>query len=193
MGPVRQLVASGATPVQAADAIQHADQLSWDVFVAIVQSGELRTADPGDEAPARVCLSECTLPGLLGLAERYGRFGFVFGKDAAFAAGARPCLYMDIEHRRWLIDAAKDGGDSSTAWQLAALSNIYRPVVAGGRIQDFTHEREWRAFEPLSLSDVSPLAVVVPTAFVGEAVDLLSGYSLPSPVLPIEMLFEWGV
>ena len=72
--------------------LAQADQKSFQSFQAIINNGTLRASKPPptSDADPRVCLSECTLPGLISHAERFGRFGLVFGKTELFGYGGRP-------------------------------------------------------------------------------------------------------
>src|SRR6266571_6648000 len=100
MAPIRTAVPAGKTPSQVAALLDTADANSFAVLEAIAGSALLRASIPEgkDESDPCVCLSECTLPGLIALAERYGRFGLGFRKTTLFGAGARPCAYLAEEH-----------------------------------------------------------------------------------------------
>ena len=67
--------------------------------------------------------------------------------------------------------------------------NVYRPV---GNIQDYSHEREWRIFRDFSLRG-HLLAVIVPDQYVTDIRALLINNKLEGPILPIDMLYDWGV
>ena len=67
--------------------------------------------------------------------------------------------------------------------------NVYRPV---GNTQDYSHERDWRIFRDLSLRG-HLLAVIVPDQYVTDIRSLLINNNLEVPILPIDMLYDWGV
>jgi hypothetical protein len=138
--------------------------------------------------PPCVCLSECTLPGLVSLCERYGRFGFVFSKRAIFAAGGRPCLYVGRSEYTALATLGRDRPADTPEGRLYALANVYEPPRSGAKAQDYTHEREWRVFSDVDLSITPPSALVAPSAYAAQLLALLVGI----PVIPIDMLFSWG-
>lgn len=218
MRPFRELFkspplvkASNQLPQFVDSALNQADEISFQTFLSIIQSGYIRANSPSekDDIPPCVCFSECNLPGLIGHCERYGRFGFVFSKSDIFAnpSCGRPCLYVDSATYT-VID--KDGSQSASREReyLFGLSNVYSPVGAGHKIQDFSHEREWRVFSNVPLSFLR--AVLCPLQYhakVLSSIMELRNTNLTNtmsgkleqriapdsiPVIPIDMLFEWG-
>jgi hypothetical protein len=189
MRPVSSAIGEGVVPTQLAARLREADDQSFAVVKQIAASGTLIANHPAEntDLPKCVCLSECSLPGLIGLSERFGRFGFVFRKQQLFAAGARPCAYLaDDEYA--LIASHKNDPEGSAGRHLWGLSNILRPP-SFGQVQDYTHDREWRYFGDLSLTVVSPEALIVPQRYLNEMPD-----QLPAPkfLIPLDLLFEWG-
>ena len=187
-----------------------ADQQSFGVFQKIMKGGFLKCGSPSEKKhlPECVCFAECNLPGLISHAERYGRFGFVFEKlDLFQVLGARPCLYLertmynDIKSCKCATPLLHD--------HLFGLSNIYDPIHR--KKQDYTHEREWRVFADVPLLGRLK-AVLCPKEYVSLVVGELNGWiarerelakekgsasdSVPDastiPVIPMDMLFEWG-
>ena len=184
---VRDALKAQLQPVEIADGMDMADKLSFDVFHQIVESGELMCSSPRKEEGMTecVCLSECTLSGVLGHSERYGRFGFVFEKRTIFGLGGRPCIYVDAGAYSY-IDPNSDTDDRLK--KMFGLANVYRPS-GFGQVQDFTHEREWRVFRSVPID--AAVAIVCPSkdyyAQVREQV------KKEIPILPLDMLYRWCV
>ena len=207
-GPCNQL------PMDVHSTLVQADKISFDGFCKIVQSGEINAFSPSDKdsIPACVCFSECNLPGLIGHSERYGRFGFVFSKSDIFAPplNGRPCLYMDSE-TYGLIDQTCSHSDSTVRNRLFGLSNVLT-MPGNGKVQDFTHEREWRVFSDVPLEKLR--AVLCPLDYRESVVSVLArAHRTPGakesanedteaqtveqsfaavPVISIDMLSDWG-
>jgi hypothetical protein len=166
-----------------------ADSTSFKVLTQILQSGLLRASPPpgGSRASLRVSLSECTLPGLISHAERFGRCGLLFRKDVIFSLGGRPCVYVAAD----VYDELKQGkGESESRKILFDLANVYRPA-GFGRTQDFTHEREWRVTTDINLRSTPPLAVIVPG--IEYMRQLPASVRDSTPVIPLTLLHRWGV
>lgn len=187
-----------------------ADQKSFGVFQKIMQSGILKCGSPSEKKhlPECVCFAECNLPGLISHAERYGRFGFVFGKlDLFQVLKARPCLYL--ERQMYNIIRSCSCATKELHEQLFGLSNIFNPDPQ--HKQDYSHEREWRVFGDVPLCGHLK-AVLCPKEYVSHVVKELNDWvkreqkkveekgfdpcSVPDastiPVIPLDMLFEWG-
>jgi hypothetical protein len=128
------------------------------------------------------------LPGLLSHCERYGRFGFVFSKRSIFDAGGRPCLYVARDEYRALAQLGSARPVDSPEGRLFALSNLYEPPHSGVKLQDYTHEREWRVFADVDLSQTAVSTVIAPSSHISRLLPLLQGV----PVMPVDTLFEWG-
>lgn len=215
-GPCNQL------PQDVHSALEKADKESFDVFGKIVQAGKIRASSPSDKdgIPECVCFSECNLPGLIGHCERYGRFGFVFSKQDILSSplNGRPCLYVEepiytiIDVNCSNVDDNRPESEKEARKRLFGLSNVYSPPGRRVKIQDFTHEREWRVFSDVPLDSLR--AVVCPLSHYDPVVGALENRNAatrpegrdgrdrapdgegdaPSriPVIPIDMLFEWG-
>ena len=200
-------LSSSDLPKQINKWLVHADASSFVTFQSIMQKGEITKHRPDKKKimPKCVCLAECNLPGLISHAERYGRFGLVFKKlDLYRSLEARPCLYMD----KRMHDFVKDCKDNDPGLQrkLFGLSNIYNPQRPTR--QDFTHEREWRVFQNLPLFGYLK-AILCPQQYMEKVSCELDNWAKCEmakpehkrvatfsiskiPVIPIDMLFEWG-
>lgn len=166
-----------------------ADILSAQSFEAIINSGILRVSKPppASDADARICLSECTLPGLISHAERFGRFGLVFNKTDLFAYGGRPCAYVSSATYGKL---AADRNRSPEMRELFNLANVLT-LPGFGKVQDFTHEREWRVMRDIDLTALKPVAYVIPSVdWLGK---LPAGCAASTPTIPLTLLHRWGV
>jgi len=199
MAPLRRAYKDKLTASEVKQRLTEADDQSWEVFQAIVSSKSIQarqlTNKDGNPHPILpcICLSECALPGLLGHAERYGRFGFVFRKEALWELGARPCLYVDADHYELIEAQLKENVP-----RLYSLYNKHVPphaLPADVTRQDFTLEREWRSFNDIELGASAPCCVVVPDErFVGGARRVLAEAGvLVDFVLPLDTMFKWGV
>lgn len=200
-------------PMYVHRALPTADQKSFESFQKIMQSGFLRCGSPNEKKhlPEFVCFAECNLPGLISHAERYGRFGFVFEKLDLYNdhdLKARPCLYLE----KTMYNAIKSCKCATPPLHshLFGLSNVYNPNLQKKK-QDYTHEREWRVFANVPLLDHLK-AILCPKVYVSRVVGELNGWvareqasakekgvasdSVPDastiPVIPLDMLFEWG-
>lgn len=199
MKKVRKLLEDGHNPAEFVHkALQYADGISFGIFQKILESGCLRTGRTS-KVPntACVCLSECTLPGLFGHSERYGRFGFVFKKSRILSLGGHPCVYLDGDLYDFVKQGAIDGAQKpfrSREKKLFDLANRYCPagMSANEAVKDFTHEREWRIMDNLPLKD-NLVAILAPDSHYQRAVGLVKELGLEVPVCPIDMLYEWGV
>lgn len=191
MEPVRTLHRANTDSGTARRTLAAADEASFDVFAQIVASATIRTSRPSETIAECVCFSECSLPGLLGHVERYGRFGFVFSKSMMFGAGARPCCYVDANH----YQAVVTNSPVASQPRLAGLYNKYIPAGGAASPQDYTHEREWRLFDPVNIGAHVPEAVLVPTsAWIRPARQALEARSISVDlVLPLDTMFRWGV
>lgn len=196
MEDVRETVGDNIHLDRIPNQLAEADEASFDVVEKIAQSGKLQAGRPDSmfDLLDVVSLSECTLPGLIGLAERFGRFGFVFERDDIFEADGRPCFYLSTEYRELLIELYEKEADADVESEidllkLLTLANTYTPVGAG-RIQDFTHEREWRFFGDLEFGQVEPVLLVSPEEYTQQTKRL---FDVTAPVLPLEVLHRWGI
>lgn len=190
MAPLRRVLSDSRTPRETASLLDTADAASWDVAQKIIASRKLLATSPDREhgLPACVCFSECTLPGLMSHCERYGRFGFAVHKHDLYRAGGRPCLYLGEEEYGFVAEQGRGAGIHTPAGRLFALSNVYVPPRTTNKIQDFTHEREWRLFGDFELSNSSLAALLAPSRYVAELARLHTGV----PTFPVDLLFDWG-
>lgn len=190
MAPVRTLVRDKVDAQSARHLLAEADESSCAIAEKIGASAKLFASSPSDkdQVPACVCVSECTIGGLISHAERFGRFGIVLRKSEFYAAGGRPCVYVDRECYRVLAEIGRGKDTATDEGRLFGLANVYSPP-GDGQIQDFTHEREWRHFGSLDLSETIPSALLCPRAFVGRVRAAFSGIDV---VIPIDELFRWG-
>lgn len=197
MKPLRSAIKKGLTPKDIEVALKKADDTSFGTVEKICKSRELWARSPSerDQIPECVCLSECTISGLISHAERYGRFGFVFEKLAIAKAGGAPCLYLlrdDYTRISKAFKGSDKGAENERVWGLA---NLLEPAGLNQgkgkkrrKVQDFTHEREWRVFQALDLKKLPPVALLAPSAHVSRVGDL----GLELPVIPIDVLHSWG-
>jgi hypothetical protein len=176
------------TPQELAQQIEMADKESFDVIKKIQSTMELRASSPSEKDMIQtcICFSECNLSGLLSHSERYGRFGFVFSKKAIFDLGGRPTMYVDNEIYTYIAKKFRDSEDPVEK-KIFSLANLYSPPGAG-KVQDFTHEREWRLFSNLSLNICKPVVVFCPQKYY-DWVSPLFG----SITIPLDLLGEWGL
>lgn len=190
MEQVRRAIEVGLSPNDLAAELAKADRDSFDVVREIARLGRLLCSHPAGkmEIPECVCLSECSLPGIIGLAERYGRFGFVFQKYDVFTKGGRPCAYLGREEYAVVSRLATGALPNSPEWRLFGLSNLYSPPGTG-RVQDFTHEREWRFFAELSFTAVRPVALIAPESYIGQ---VRAEFGNDAIYIPLDTLFIWG-
>jgi hypothetical protein len=190
MSGVRTAIKDCKSAKEVKGLIEEADRRSFDVVKLIAGSASLRATQAQTEEGKldRVCLTECTLTGLLGHCERFGRFGWVFTKQSIHAAGGRPCCYVEDDLYTALSRQGK-AEDAEDSWKrLWSLSNVYRPPGAG-QVQDFTHEREWRVFREIDLTATAPVAVIAPTDFVDRMKQCFPSVSL---CVPLDLLHRWG-
>lgn len=190
MAPVRAAVGNGSTPAQVQQLLNQADLQSFAVVQQIATSGQLHAHSPAQKngVPACVSLSECTLPGLIALSERYGRFGFVFRKPAVFGLGGRPCLYVDRSCYGHIATQGRTAPAGSPAATIFGLANVYSPP-GFGQIQDFTHEREWRLFSDFVLANTAPAFLICPSTYTNQVSQLFGGQNL---CVSIDTMHEWG-
>jgi hypothetical protein len=170
--------------------LAEADELSFEFVKAIADSSMLRMSSPTekDGIPPCVCLSECVIGGLISNAERYGRFGFVFEKNQLFPVGGGPCLYLNSEEYTEIVKAFKNSKRPAQQ-RLFGRSNLMNPAGVGGKIQDYSHEREWRVFSDIVFDQVPPRFILAPASYVPAIADMFRGIAQP---IPLDTMFEWG-
>lgn len=189
MAPLRAVIKNGLDPQKVVQELTKADQCSFAVAQKIAASSRVLANSPSekDAVPKCVCLSECTLPGLISHAERYGRFGFVFTKAAIAKLDGAPCMYLLRGDYTQISKAFK--GQSGRMKRLWGLANLLHPAgKKGGKVQDYSHEREWRVFGDVDLKTCPPECLLAPATYTTAVV----GFGLNVPVIPIDMLHAWG-
>lgn len=190
MAGLRATVRDQLTAGEVQARLAEADAASFAIVERILASDELRPSSPSqrDQMPACVCLSECNLAGLISHCERYGRFGFALRKADVFRAGGRPCLYLAQDEYSVIAQLGRGQPAHTPEGRLFGLSNVYVPPRGDNKIQDYTHEREWRVFGSLKLSEVPPVALLAPSGYAAALAELRPGL----PIVPLDMLFQWG-
>jgi len=172
----------GMNTTELAARLRRADTSSLRTLNSIFRSGSIEARKFHESHPESVCLTECTLPGILSHAARYGRFGLLFEKQVIVDLGGGPVAYVGVGTLRRARARAENGGDDADDFRFL---NLYRPEK--GHFQDFTHEREWRS--PANVPVDKAIAVVVASpSHVGKVrryTDL--------PVLPLTLLYELGI
>jgi hypothetical protein len=191
MKPLGSALDLGIKPKDLRKELDKADDKSYQIVKRIASSGKLMASSPRGKPGVDPCvsLSECTLPGLIALSERYGRFGFVFYKNYIFKNKGRPCIYVDNEIYGYLSSQSKAGVPE--AKQAFALANIYVPIGSNkGKIQDYTHEREWRVLGDISIRTKELAFIVVPKHYYLKIRNIETFKS--HTIIPIEEIFAWG-
>lgn len=168
--------------------LKKADKESFDTVKKIQKSMELRPSSPSkkDSIQECICFSECNLSGLINHSERYGRFGFVFSKETIFSLGGRPTMYVDNDIYSIFASEFKNSSDEIKR-RIFSLANVYTPS-GEGKVQDFTHEREWRLFSSLSLTKYVPEVVFCPSEYYDQISPLFN-----SITIPLDILEQWGL
>ena len=176
------------TPNELSKKMDEADQNSFEIVKKIQKTMSLQPFTPSeaDGIDKCVCFSECNLPGLVNLCERYGRFGFVFRKNDIYALGGRPVIYVDRNIYAKIAAQYREADDPDER-KFFSLANVYSPP-GDGEIQDYTHEREWRLFSELHLTHNPPVAVLCPQKYYNDMLELFKVM-----VIPLDLLDEWGL
>ena len=193
MKKVRELINKDTSidPVAIHKQLGIADQTSFDVFKMIMGQKAIRQSR---RVPWCVCMSECSLPGVLSHSERFGRFGLMFEKGAVYDLGGRPCAYVDKEICVEIGQMRKTGCENSVR-RLDGFANTYCPASPsrpiGKKIQDFTVEREWRLKTELPLSSLC--GILCPSSYFNKVTVVLDKTGIQCPVFPLDMLYKWGV
>jgi hypothetical protein len=98
-----------------------------------------------------VCFTHTPLPGVRFLAgdpTRFSHYGIAFTKQAAFAAGARPVVYLPLAESGWI--------PRTEEWRLVRFE-----IGANGSWIDWTQEREWRLKGDLDLRSVLDFRLLI--------------------------------
>ena len=190
MQPLSRALDKGHSPTKISKHLKRADEESMAVVREIAADFRLKASSPAekDGIPPCVCMTECVIDGLISHAERYGRFGLVFRKSDVFQLGGGPCLYLSPDEYAEIAKAFRQSSVQAQA-RIFGRANVFSPVGAGGKIQDYTHEREWRVFADISLADTPPRFVIAPEQFLPQCRDMFQN---AVSIIPINTLFEWG-
>lgn len=190
MIPVNQeltrLTRKNATPTDVSKALRKADTASLRKLNQIIKSGSIRHGQFHPDFPDAVCLTECTLPGILGHAGRYGRYGVIFKKSDLYALGARPVAYVDDKRLKRLRSAAQAAPTNAALQADLMFSNMFRP--SGGKVQNYTHEREWRCPVDVPLDLV--VGVIIPSLL--DVKKIRAAFLGGRAVLPLNFLYQLG-
>lgn len=194
MEVVRKALELKAIPEDIHGLLNNADKESMAIIMRIAESNSLLASKPknkdGDEQKINrcICFSECNISGIISHAERYGRFGFIFTKSNLFNIGCRPCVYVDEEIYALISECFSRDSINEPSGKLYSLANIYTPP-GHGKVQDYTHEREWRLFTDLDFNTVPPIMIITPSQYVNEISELFNFVKI---ILPIDYLFQMG-
>ena len=169
------------------DLLEEADSDSRETLQTILKSGHVKPSsfDQYDNDPA-VCLTECTLAGVMSHSARYGRYGLIFRKNSIYQLGGRPLAYVPENVRKRFRALADEELDFVNYKRFLTILNP--PGQGGGQIQDYTHEREWRCPEKLP-TDEAVAVVVAKADDYAEFDNFLDG----RPFLPLQLLYQMGV
>jgi hypothetical protein len=151
----------------------------FDVLKRILGEGVIRGGTGFVKGKPVVCLSEIPLAsmdkfaGPMGGSSRYRFYGVALSKQAVFAAGGRPVIYLPDSEGNWI-----------------PFDQKWRQVKFEPPDVDWTHEREWRVPGDLDLTKVPGLYVIVWSAQEAKEVSNLScpREKLIRGVLPMEHL-----
>lgn len=170
--------------------LRHADEQSAGVLRKILKCEHVKvnTIDEPNTDQTAVCLTECTLAGLLSHAARYGRYGLVFPKASIAAVEGRPLAHLPRDVRRRFIALSEDPVGSEIKDDLVHITTLSLPGEGGGPVQDYTHEREWRCPKNLRVGEAEAV-VVAKASQCEEFVELSGGL----PVIPLDLLYRMGV
>jgi len=191
---LRSVIQLEALPKDIHHLLEVADNESMEIVRKIAESKSLLFSKPKNKDGIEqqiskcICFSECNISGVISHAERYGRFGFVFRKRDLFGFGCRPCLYVDEEIYTFISQNFASEDITTPTGRLYSLSNIYTPP-GHGKVQDFTHEREWRLFQDISLDNISPIMIIAPSQCADEVSSL---FDYTDNIIPLDYLFQMG-
>jgi hypothetical protein len=101
-------------------------------------------------------------------AKQYSPYGIGFKKETLFRAGGGPAIYI----RRDLFDAQRTAGIQAPGWHpdVWPFLTPFNPTYsnAGGKVVDYTHEREWRVPHDFQFSP-GDVAFIVVNSYTDEA------------------------
>lgn len=166
--------------------LKMADQESAFVLRKILYSRQVMTAKFHSNYPEAVCLTECTLPGVLAHASRYGRYGLVFRKDYIASLGGQPLAYVPSNSPgRYTWDIENGQLVRKNALHMTILRQVSQ---SGWPTQDFTHEREWRCGSSLSVQEAEALIVAR-----SEDCQAFAAAFPDRPIIPLDLMYRLGV
>lgn len=167
--------------------LDEADAQSKEVLDNILESKCVRKSTIETHFSEAVCLTECTLPGVLAHSARYGRYGLVFEKASLYGKGARPVAHVQKELRLALIDSQDE--IPTVKKNMLYFVNLNPPVgQSNHKIQDYTHEREWRCPEDIPVEDAVALIVAK-----REDCECFTEVAGGRPILPLDLLYRMGL
>lgn len=191
---LRSAIELEALPKDIHHLLNAADSESIAIVRKITESKSLLSSKPRNKDGTEqqiskcICFSECNISGIISHSERYGRFGFVFRKSDLFRLGCKPCLYIDEEIYTFISKNFSSDDITTPTGRLYSLANIYTPP-GHGKVQDFTHEREWRLFQDLSFDAVSPIMIIAPSQYTNEVSSLFASVD---NIVPLDYLYQMG-
>ncbi|WP_075062214.1 hypothetical protein [Ornatilinea apprima] len=191
---LRRAIELEALPKDIHQLLSVADNESMNIVRRISESNSLLSSKPKNKDGTEqqiskcICFSECNISGIISHAERYGRFGFIFSKSVLFGLGCRPCLYVDEEIYTIISKNFSSDDITTPTGRLYSLANIYTPP-GHGKVQDFTHEREWRLFQDLSFDVASPIMLITPSQYASEVSRLFDSVD---NIIPLNYLYQMG-
>ena len=165
--------------------VDKADQKSADTLRAVLSDGFVEARKFHLHYDPAVCLTECTLAGVLTHSSRFGRYGLVFPKDVVYRHGARPLAHVEQDVRDKYIEMATD---DELIKENQLHVTILNPPQTGGTVQDYTHEREWRCPRDIPISE----AVALIVAKI-EDHEKFRPISNGMPILSLEFLYQLGL
>lgn len=190
---------------QLAKRLALADKKSFGVFSRIIREGSIHASPTKimTMQPVAVCLSECTLSGVISHSERLGRFGIMFNKSDVYNDGGWPRAYLDREVCDEIERQLSASPVPVVAGALNGFINPFSPAKSQRRviehrpIQDFTIEREWRIRNDYPIKKLC--GGLCPRRYFAEVLSVLEEgvkskvlWSMV-PVFPIDVLYQWGV
>ena len=95
-------------------------------------------------------------------------------------------MYVDNDIYSIFASEFKNSSDEIKR-RIFSLANVYTPS-GEGKVQDFTHEREWRLFSSLSLTKYVPEVVFCPSEYYDQVSPLFN-----SITIPLDILEQWGL
>ena len=183
---LKKLVRDKAKAARFPKLLEKADAQSKEVLSKILESGCVRKSTIEEPHSEGVCLTECTLPGVLAHSARYGRYGLVFEKAYLRKLGARPVAYVSEDVRQAYLKV-KDHNEVIQR-NLLYVNLLRPPGESGGPVQEYTHEREWRCPGDIPVEDAVALIVAK-----REDCECFTEVAGGRPILPLDLLYRMGL